>query len=135
MYKYETMVRMQHTDAAGVVFFAGVFVLAHDCYEAFLEGQGMSLGAMLDEGKYIAPIVHAEADIRKSMRLSEKITIEMSLVKTGKSSFELAYQFTAESGHATARVRTVHAMVDNVTRKSVRIPDSFMKVLNPLRLD
>jgi len=124
---------MQHTDAAGVVFFASVFVMAHECYEAFMEGRGMSLGAILEEGRYIAPIVHAEADIQKSMRLSERIAIEMSLAKTGKSSFELAYRFIGNDGEATAGVKTVHAVVDNVSRKSMRIPDDLDGILNQLQ--
>ena len=37
MYEYNTAIRMQHTDAYGVVFFASVFVLAHECYESFFE--------------------------------------------------------------------------------------------------
>jgi len=37
MYKYETVIRMRNTDAAGLVFYAEVFVLAHECYESFLE--------------------------------------------------------------------------------------------------
>ncbi|MBE0537737.1 MAG: acyl-CoA thioesterase [Phycisphaerae bacterium] len=132
MYSYETVIRMQHTDAAGVMFFASVFVLAHDCYEAFLEQHGLSLGAMLDEGRFIAPIVHAEADIRKPMRLSEKITIEMTLAKTGKSSFELAYHLQNKTGETTAHVTTIHAMLDNATRKAVRTPDFFAMMLKQM---
>ncbi|HPD46962.1 MAG TPA: thioesterase family protein [Anaerohalosphaeraceae bacterium] len=132
MFRYETVVRMRDTDAAGVMFFAGVLVVAHECYEAFLEGRQMSLGAMLADGQYLVPIVHVEADIRKSMRLSERITVAMSLAKAGKSSFELAYQFVNAEGEETAKVKTVHALVDAASRKSVRIPDELMATLKEL---
>jgi 1,4-dihydroxy-2-naphthoyl-CoA hydrolase len=129
MFRYETVVRMQHTDAAGVMFFAGVFLLAHNCYEAFMEQREMSLGAMLDEGRYIAPIVHAEADIRKPMRLSEKISITMKLARTGNSSFELAFELINARGEPTAQAATVHAVVDRTTGKCTRIPDTLLAVL------
>ncbi len=132
MYKYETVIRMHHTDAAGLVFYAEVFVLAHECYESFLEEQGMSLAAMIGEGDYIAPIVHAKADLKASMRMSDKITIEMELARTGKSSYELACKFTNEQGKITAETTTIHAVIDKKTSQPIRIPEEFAKVLEEM---
>ncbi len=122
---------MHHTDAAGLVFYAEVFVLAHECYESFLEEQGMSLASML-EGDYIAPIVHAKADLKAPMRMSDKITIEMELARTGKSSYELACKFTNEQGKITANTTTIHAVIDKNTSKPIRIPQEFAKVLREM---
>jgi len=132
MYKYETVIRMHHTDAAGLVFYAEVFVLAHECYESFLEEQGMSLASMVTEGDYIAPIVHAKADLKAPMRMSDKITIEMELARTGKSSYELACKFTNEQGKITAETTTIHAVIDKETYKPVEIPESFKQLLGRL---
>ena len=129
MYKYETVIRMRNTDAAGLVFYAEVFVLAHECYESFLEEQGMSLASMIDEGDYIAPIVHAKADLKAAMRMSDRITIEMQLARTGKSSYELACTFTNEQGKITAEITTIHAVIDKNTSHPIRIPDRFRNVL------
>jgi len=128
MYRYETVIRMHHTDAAGLVFYAEVFVLAHECYESFLEEQGMSLASMIAEGDYIAPIVHARADLKAPMRMSDRISIEMGLVKTGNSS----YTFTNEQGEITAKTSTVHAVIDKQTGRPLRIPEEFEKVLMSL---
>ena len=61
MYHYQTTIRLHQTDAAGVVFFSNLFVIAHDAYESFLESH-LPLNAILSDGVYIIPIVHAEAD-------------------------------------------------------------------------
>ena len=132
MYKYETVIRMHHTDAAGLVFYAQVFVLAHECYESFLEEQGMPLASMLTEGDYIAPIVHAKADLKAPMRMSDRITIEMGLARTGKSSYELACTFTNEQGKITAETTTIHAVIDKNTSQPIRIPEKFEKVLREM---
>ena len=132
MYKYETVIRMHHTDAAGLVFYAEVFVLAHECYESFLEEQGMSLASMLTEGHYIAPIVHAKADLKAAMYMSDRITIEMELTRTGKSSYELAYTFTNQQGKITTEITTIHAVIDKNTSRPIRIPQEFEKVLRGL---
>ncbi len=131
MYKYETVIRMRNTDAAGLVFYAEVFVLAHECYESFLEEQGMSLASML-EGDYIAPIVHAKADLKAAMRMSDRITIKMELARTGKSSYELACKFTNEQGKITAEITTIHAVINKNTSHPIRIPQEFEKVLRKL---
>jgi len=132
MHKHKTMIRMAHTDAAGWMFFAAVFELAHECYETFMDEQGMSLGAMLDRGSYLAPIVHAEADFSKPMRLSESITIELSLGKIGKGSFMLSYKFVNSDGETTAKVATVHAMIDKATGRCSKMPGELAAVLGRL---
>ena len=132
MYKYETVIRMHHTDAAGLVFYAEVFVLAHECYESFLEEHRMPLTSMLTEGDYIAPIVHAKADLKAAMHLSDRITIEMQLARTGKSSYELAYTLTNEQGKITAEITTIHAVINKNTSQPIRIPQEFEKVLRKI---
>ena len=61
MFEYKTTVRMFNTDAAGISFFASAFLYAHECYEAFMDDH-LPLGKMLEDGEYLVPIVHAEAD-------------------------------------------------------------------------
>ena len=132
MYKYETVIRLHHTDAAGLVFYAKVFVLAHECYESFLEEHQLPLASMIDEGDYIAPIVHAKADLKAAMRMSDRITIEMQLARTGKSSYELAYKFTNQQGKITTEITTIHAVINKNTSRPIRIPEAFEKVLRKL---
>ena len=131
MYRHETVIRLRHTDAAGVIYFADIFTLAHECYEAFMD-QHLPLGDILQQGQYIAPIVHADADIAKPMRLSDKITIELQLANTGNSSFELAYKFINKQNEQTANAKTIHVVLQTNTRKPVKIPQRFKEILEKI---
>jgi 1,4-dihydroxy-2-naphthoyl-CoA hydrolase len=131
MYKYQTVIRMHLTDAAGVAYFANLFVLAHECYEAFLE-EDKSLGWIVEQGEFVIPIVHAQADYRRPLKLSEKVVVEMALVKTAKSSFELGFTFVNESSQTAAEVKTTHAVLREKTWKPVRIPQFLKTALDRL---
>jgi len=125
MYKYQTAIRLHLTDAAGVVYFANLFVLAHECYESFLD-QERSLASIIEQKEFIIPIVHAEADYRMPLKLSEKIVIEMALGKTANTSFELSFKFINESSELAAEVKTTHVVLQQSTRKPAKIPQ-FLK--------
>jgi len=131
MYKYQTVIRLHLTDAAGVVYFANLFVLAHQCYESFLE-QNTSLVSIIEQKEFIIPIVHAEADYRMPLRLSEKVVIEMALIKMANNSFELGFTFVNELSQVTTEVKTTHAVSQQNTRKPMGIPKFLKTALNRL---
>lgn len=131
MFEYKTTVRMCHTDAAGIMFFANAFVLMHECYEAFLE-QTVSIGQMISDGDYIIPIVHTEADYKISMKVSDKINIALTLGEVKRTSFELDYTITNQAGDTTVTVKAFHAVVDAKTRRPMRLPDQVKEFLAKL---
>jgi 1,4-dihydroxy-2-naphthoyl-CoA hydrolase len=118
MHTYETTLRLHQTDSLGIAYYGNVFVLIHECYESFLD-----IAAILKEGKYIIPIVHAEADYRAVMELSDVILIEMGLGDTGRSSFTLVYRLSNQRGEVVAEAKTVHSVLDRQSRKSIDMPD------------
>ena len=115
---------MHQTDSAGVVFYADLFVMAHDCYETWLEKYS-PLADILQKGIHI-PIVHAEADYKLSIHLSETIAIEMTLLKKQQTSFTLNYIFKNADGQQAAHLQTVHAVINGQTRRPIEIP-SFLQ--------
>lgn len=131
MFEYKTTVRMFHTDAAGISFFANAFLFAHECYEAFME-EHLSLGQMLEDGKYIVPIVHAEADYQVSLKLSQKITVRMSLGGVRRSSFTFNYSVLDSDGNQAITIKHVHAAVDVKKRKPIRIPAELREIIEKL---
>lgn len=132
MYKYQTVIRLHQTDAAGVVFFANFFVLAHDCYESFLENE-MPLGSVLEEGKFILPIVHTEADYLGPVKVSQTVDIEMTLNKLGARSFELGYVFKDQDDKVLANLATVHVFLNKEPQEPEEMPDSLKEMLEKLR--
>lgn len=131
MYHYQTTIRLHQTDAAGVVFFSNLFVIAHDTYESFLESH-LPLNAILSDGEYIIPIVHAEADCLLPLALSEKISVELSLEQTGSSSFSLGYVIRNSEMKTAARLKTIHTVQLKEDRKTVPIPDPVRNALEAL---
>ena len=128
MHKYETTIRLHHTDAAGVLYFANLFVLAHECYESFMEGC-ISLSQIIAGNETAIPIIHTEADYLKPIMLSDTIIIEMTLSKIGRSSFALEYSFSNADGQSVAKAKTVHVVTDIKTGKSTAIPSSLREAL------
>ena len=46
------------------LFFMNIYRMAHNAWEAFLTKAGFSIAEMLETGKYLMPVVHAEADYK-----------------------------------------------------------------------
>ncbi|MCK5000300.1 MAG: acyl-CoA thioesterase [Anaerohalosphaera sp.] len=134
MHKYETVIRLHHTDAAGIVYFANLFVLAHECYETFLE-KWTPIGQMIEQGQLVIPIAHAEADYFEPLRLSENIRIDMALTSIGKSSFELQHLFYNTSSKLSATVKMIHVIRDRSTGKPIDVPEDLAAMLKELQDD
>ncbi|MCL6088003.1 MAG: acyl-CoA thioesterase [Actinobacteria bacterium] len=134
MYIYKTKIRLFHTDAAGLIFYSNLFNLAYECYEEFLEKTDFSISKIINEGKFLIPVVHTEADYIKPIRLEDKIEIQLKPDNIGKSSYKLNYDFLNESGKKAANVKTVHVMISAKDYKPVRIPEKFLIILKALNL-
>ncbi len=132
MFSHETVIRLYHTDAAGIVFYGHALTLAQDCMEAFFE-RHMPLASIIHSSDFSIPVVHARADYRRPMRLSDRITIEMVLGKLGTNSFELHYQLKNAANQVCADVITTHVSTNKNTSAACSIPESLHKVLDHLR--
>lgn len=122
MHTHETVIRLQHTDAAGVMFFLRVFELAHTAYEELLESIGHPIPRDMPGADYIIPIVHTEADYRASLRIGDRVRVEVELTKLRGRSFTCAYRVRQADGAVAATVQTVHVVVDPATGKARTMP-------------
>jgi 1,4-dihydroxy-2-naphthoyl-CoA hydrolase len=132
MHRFETTIRLQHTDAAGVVFFARYFELAHAAYEDLLDAIGHGFPPDLGSVSILYPIVHAESDYRAMLRLGDHLRIEVTVPKVKSRSFSLAYRFVRADGEEVATLGTVHVAVDKAAGKSTRLPDAFGAALRAM---
>lgn len=129
MFTYSTRVRLHDTDAAGVLYFANQFRLAHEAYEAFMERVGHGVGAMLRAGTLALPIVHASADFRAPLRVGDELAISLRVQRVGASSFTLVCRFTHE-GRTTGHVTTAHVAINARTGRKRALPARLRKALN-----
>src|SRR5690348_1392813 len=93
MFTRKISLRLFESDATEVLYFAQQFRMAQETFECFLEKEGFPLGQCLKEEKYLLPIVRAEADFLKPLRVGDEIEIGLQLDRIGNSSFTLISSF------------------------------------------
>lgn len=129
-FRYAFTVRLQDTDAAGVLFFAHLFRHAHDAYEAFMDELGLPLDAVIRDRHWRLPIVHSEADYLAAIGHGERMTVAVEVAKLGRSAFTLAYAFHDDAGRVAARARTVHVAVAPGEAASQALPETLRNGLS-----
>lgn len=129
MHSFETVIRLQHTDAAGVVFFARYFELAHLAFEDMLDAIGQPLPTDLANASLILPIVHAEADYKAALRLGDPVHIDVGVKDVRSRSFSLAFRVSKPDDSVVATLLVVHAFVDTKTGEATDLPDDFVDAL------
>ena len=128
MFEAKIKVRLYDTDAAGVVFFANYFKLAHDAYEEFMDSIGCGIDRILKETAYILPVVHGEADYKKPLTLGETVTVSIT-AQVKETSFVLYYTLKDVQGGTAAILETVHVAVDGKTKKKIPLPENVRQGL------
>ena len=114
MFEYKTRVRMRHTDATGHLFFSEQFNLALEAFEEFLDSIDV-------EGQM--PIVHAEADYKKPLKLRDPLKIQLGIKRIGNTSFTVLYLlYNLKTHEEVGRVIIVHVCADPMTKKPISLP-------------
>lgn len=129
-YTYDFPIRIHDVDAAGIVFFAKYFTLAHNVYEQFLADIGHSIPQAIDEGNHIIPIAHSECHYRAPMRHGDQITGELHLKEIRGTSFIVEITLTGNDGVHRATITTRHVCVGARTMKPIPIPDDLRNALS-----
>lgn len=130
--RVELPIRMTHTDAAGIAYFASFLDLAHQAYETAMEAVGVPLPQDLRAVPVMLPIVHAECDYEAPLRLGDRVSVEVTVTRIGKTSFSIGYTFTRQDDVRCGRGGTVHACVSNETQQSVPLPDELRTALGAI---
>jgi len=126
-YEYRFKVRLHDVDHAGVMFFARLFVHAHDAYKDFMAGKGMAIGDMIADGARL-PIVHASADYLLPLRHGESIDVVLEVGQPGQTSFTVNYVFRC-GDELRARLQTVHVFVAAQTGLPASLPQAILQQL------
>ena len=130
MFSYHTSIKLHHTDAAGVLFFAKQFQIVHDAYEAMLEKNNMLYRHFFD-GDYALPIVHAETSYQQPLRVSDKITIHLTVEKIGNTSFTLKHTIKRfDTEDIVGEGKTVHVAVDFKKLVKIPLPEAIKNILS-----
>lgn len=125
---YLRTIRLQETDATGVLYFAEQFKIVLEAFEELLVQRGFSFKA-LTESPYFMPVVHAESDYLAPLYVGDQIEVEAKVERVGTSSVTMGYCLRKiATGEEVGRAKIVHVLVDRETRASVPLPDHLRGV-------
>ncbi len=129
-YTRERTVRLQHTDAAGILFFANLIVLCHEVYEEFMTDIGFGFDRIIRNGEFRIPIVHVEADYRLSLRAGDRAIIDMHVSRIGTTSYVLDYSISTPGGEPVGTCCSIHVTIDARENKKMPLPTELRNALH-----
>jgi 1,4-dihydroxy-2-naphthoyl-CoA hydrolase len=132
-FSYPCHARLHDIDAAGVMFIASYFRLAHDAYESFMAAIGFSLPELLQQGRQL-PLVHSSADFLQPIQHGDALEIGLHISQIGDSSFTLESVFRTARGMQAARLQTRHVLINPENRQPLALPEPLRQALQPYSL-
>jgi len=127
--KKKLIVRLHDTDAAGILFYANLFLYIHDAYEELLQLIGLPIASMLRDEPFILPIVQAEAQYFSPLHVGDEITVVVQVGSIGKSSFVLVFDLFAADDKLVGKAKTVHVAVSKQTQNKIALPEKLYRAL------
>lgn len=121
MFHKEKLIRFQHCDPAGIVFYPQYLVLCHELMEDwFNEGLGGDYAEFVLQRRMGLPIVKLEVNFLTPNRMGAVLEMSLALTQIGTSSLTLTIVATAsgrESMRATLKV--VHTSLDSLKAEPI----------------
>lgn len=125
MFETKTNIKLNDTDAVGVVFFANHFRIAHTAFEAFMKSIGCGLDYIIRASDYLLLIVHSEANFKHGLFLGDSLSISLKADSIGQTSFTMSYTFKDSDSNIVAEIQTVHVSIDKKTGNKIPLPDKL----------
>jgi 1,4-dihydroxy-2-naphthoyl-CoA hydrolase len=124
VFNYSRRVYLGDTDAAGVVYFAKGMEICHDAYEESLALAGVSLQQILQAGKIILPITHAEIDFLRPLFCGDQLQVSLVADLINQSEFAIAYQIYNANNldKVLVQAKTQHVCINPEIKKRVDLP-------------
>ncbi len=129
LHRISGSLRLGRTDAAGVLYFASAFELAHEAIESYFDSCGCGLKTLLKFGPYL-PIVHAEADFKSPLRTGENFFTIIETLECSARSIAISLRLVTPNDQTIATVKIVHACIDSATGKAIDIPHSLRSAIS-----
>ena len=130
-FSYTRTVRLQDTDAAGVVYFANVLPMCHEAYEESLAASSINFKSFFSTPSVAIPIVHASVDFLRPMFCGDQIIIHLTPKVVSENTFEINYKIVSvEVEQLLANALTKHICIDSINRTRKEIPAGIMEWLH-----
>ena len=98
-------VRFADVDSFRISYFSRAFEYAHAAFEELLVACELPLSDIIETERVGMPLVHAEADYVKPMRLGESLEVRTTVERLGSSSITFGHTIVDAGGAERARMR------------------------------
>jgi 4-hydroxybenzoyl-CoA thioesterase len=129
MFVKEKLIRFQHCDPAGIVFFPHYFVLLQELIEDwFTEGIGQSYAEFVKQQRMGLPMVKVECEFLAPNSIGDILALNLSVRRIGNSSIVLSVRGIARGAESLrATLTVVHASLRDL--RPVRVPDGLRSAI------
>ncbi len=122
---HEQLIRFSHCDPAGIVYFPRFFDLAHGTMEDwFGVALGRPLPDLIRDRRIGTPTVSVQCEFAKPLRMGDTLRFELSVLKLGNASVQLAYSGKKDNVEHLRMVQTIAFMALD-SGSAVPIPDDL----------
>ena len=130
-FQTERLIRFSHCDPAGIVFFVNFFEMINGAVEDWFAGPiGIDFNEMHLKRNFGFPIVKTQCEFMRPCHLSDRLRIELSIARLGRSSIEFAVRGEVK-GEEKFRARHKVAMVSLDDFRSREIPPELRVRMEP----
>ena len=129
IFSVNKLIRFQHCDPEGIVFYPQFFYLLHEVQEDFLSYIGFPEHMLIQSGVGL-PIVDLKTGFKGMCRHGDEVCISLVLSKVGHSSIGMEYEIQS-AGQIKLQASAVVVYSKVPDGKPLRIPDDLRRVLLP----
>lgn len=131
VFETERKIRFSHCDPAGIVYFVNFFDMVSGIVEDwFGEAIGFTFNEMHIQRRVGFPIVNTGCEFFKPCHLGDRLVLELSILKLGRSSIEFSIRGRV-GDEEKFRGRHKVAMMSLETLKSLPIPEDLRSRMAP----
>lgn len=125
---YTRTVRLQDTDAAGVVYFTSALDICHEAFEDSLMGSGVDIRTFFSNPDTATPIIHADIDFLKPSFCGDQLTLQLSTHQLAEDEFEVRYNITAvnKGERLIAKATIRHVCINPINRQRQPLPEELV---------
>ncbi len=134
MFEREKLIRFQHCDPAGIVFYPQYFVLFSELVEDwFRDGLGVGFVELHMVRGLGIPLARIECDFLAPSKLGENLTMSLAVKRIRNGSLTLAISARSAAGEERLRATLIIALVSLETQRPVPIPPDLRARIEPFQ--
>lgn len=119
-----------HTDQMGIVYYGRYYEFFEAGRNELLRNLDLPYYRMEEQGLFL-PVVESHASYKGSFTYDDWITIRTMVKELPSVKIRIDYELINESGEIMVTGHTIHAFVDQQTRRPKRVPESLLSVFRP----